>query len=319
MADTDGKKPKPKQQTSEASEEVSEVKGSNEQQDSAKANTQERPIVKKAGKHSAKGLAEANEKQKKIDKQKSKPSASDQQTKTTQSVKPPRTKAERNGKNYKKAIDLIDKTKEYSLAEAVKLVAKTSFVKFDASVELHIKLNVDPKQSDQNVRGTMVLPAGTGKTQTIAVLTDDQKSAKAAGADIIYGDDLYQKLDKGEIDFDVLITEPSKMRTLSKYAKLLGPKGKMPNPKNGTVTQDIENAIRQSKSGKVEFRVDAAGIVHLVVGKVSFDSSDLLKNINEAYANIKSNKPSGIKGQYVRSSYLSTSMGPSIKLDVSEV
>lgn len=273
--------------------------------------------TKKAGKHSAKGLKEEQEKLEKIERQKHKEEQEAiEQSKPKVVQKPARPHHERKGKKYRESYKLISKDTEYSLSDAIALAKKTSNVKFDASVELHVKLNVNPKHADQNIRESIVLPAGTGKKVTVAVFAEaeDAKKAKTAGADIVGEDDFLQRLDKGQFDFDVLISTPKLMARLGKYAKDLGPRGLMPNPKSGTVTNDVAKAVTESKGGKVEYRVDSTGIVHLATGKVSFSDKDLARNIDTVFASIKNAKPTSIKGTYVDSIYLSTSMGPSIKV-----
>lgn len=283
------------------------------------------PKAAKAGKRSEKGQKEAAEKLAKIERQKSSSDAeiSDDVTaaKPKQDIKPTRSRLERRGKKYREAIKLIDKTKEYTIAEALELAIKTNPAKFDASVELHINLGVDPRQADQNIRGTVSLPAGTGKDLRVAVFADidDAKAAKEAGADIAAGDEFLQQLDKGQLDFDVLISTPQMMAKLGKYARLLGPKGLMPNPKSGTVTRDVASAVKEAKAGRVEYRVDTTGIVHLGVGKTNFTVDDLQKNTAAVIAAIKAAKPASIKGSYVQSIYISTTMGPSISVATTEI
>jgi len=274
-------------------------------------------ITKKAGKHSAKGLKEEQEKLEKIERQKHKEEQEAvEQSKPKVVQKPARPHHERKGKKYRESYKLINKDTEYSLSDAIALAKKTSNVKFDASVELHVKLNVNPKHADQNIRESIVLPAGTGKKVTVAVFAEaeDAKKAKTAGADIVGEDDFLQRLDNGQFDFDVLVSTPKLMARLGKYAKDLGPRGLMPNPKSGTVTNDVAKAVTESKGGKVEYRVDSTGIVHLATGKVSFSDKDLARNIDTVFASIKNAKPTSIKGTYVDSIYISTSMGPSIKV-----
>lgn len=272
--------------------------------------TTEKIVVAKAGKRSAKALKESEIKEAKtahkLEKVEVKP------------VNPPRSRLERAGKKYREAAKLVDSTKEYAPAEAVELAAKTSPVKFDATVELHVRLNVDPKQADQNIRGTVVLPAGSGKQAKVAVFADgaEAEAAKKAGADIVGGDDFLARLEKNQTDFDTLVTTPAMMSRLGKYAKLLGPKGLMPNPKSGTVTADIAKAVTEAKAGKIEYRVDQAGIIHLGVGKVSQGQDNLFKNVEAVIAAIRSARPGSVKGIYIRSAYLTTTMGPSIKLSM---
>lgn len=274
------------------------------------------PQVAKAGKRSAKALAEEEEKQAKEER---KASGKTAEAKPKKLAKPARSRLERRAKGYRKSAEQIEKGKSYSLSEAVKLAKSTSHVKFDASVELHVNLGVDPKLADQNVRDTLVLPAGSGKSVRVAVFTEDAAAAKKAGADIAGTDDLLAQLDKGTTDFDILIALPSLMARLGKYARVLGPRGLMPNPKSGTVTTDINKAIREAKAGRVEYRVDSTGIVHLGVGKVSFSEQQLLDNINAVLTSIKGNKPQSTKGAYIKRAYLTTSMGPSISVVIADV
>lgn len=276
----------------------------------------EKPAAK-AGKRSTKGQEEAEAKAEKIEHQQHR--AEDA---VEAPVKPKQTqrvtsKLDRSSKGYKKSAELIEKGKVYGLSEALDLATKTSHVKFDATVELHVRLGVDPRQADQNLRDTVVLPAGTGKTVRVAVFADgdDVAAAKKAGADIAGSDEFLQQLDKGKIDFDILIATPKLMAKLGKYARVLGPKGLMPNPKSGTVTSDVAKAVTESKAGRVEYRVDSTGIVHVGIGKVSFGAEKLNQNAKVLLASIKSNKPSSIKGSYVQSVFITTSMGPSIKVE----
>ena len=224
---------------------------------------------------------------------------------------------ERRGKKYQEAYKLVEKGKVYSLKEAVSLAIKTSPVKFDATMEAHIRLGVDPRQADQNIRATIVLPNGNGKTVRVAVFAplDEAKKAKAAGADIAADEEFLKQLEKGVIDFDVLISMPQYMPKLGKFARLLGPKGLMPNPKAGTVTSDVEKAVKEAKAGKVEYRVDKQSIVHIGLGKVSFGEEKLLENAETFFNSLKGQRPASIKGQYVKSIFLTTSMGPSIAVE----
>lgn len=228
-----------------------------------------------------------------------------------------RTRLERRGKNYRKAAEQIEKGKAYAIKDAVELAIKTSPVKFDATLEMHFRLGVDPRQADQNIRSTVSLPAGTGKTVRVAVFAplDVCKAAKAAGADIAEDEEFLKKLDKEEIDFDVLISTPQYMPKLGRYARMLGPKGLMPNPKAGTVTTDIEKAVKEAKGGKIEYRVDKQAIVHVGLGKLSFGTDKLLENVNAFIDSLKSQKPASIKGQYIKSIYITTTMGPSIAVE----
>ena len=228
-----------------------------------------------------------------------------------------RSRLERRGKNYREAYAKVEKGKAYSLKEAVELAIATSPVKFDATLEMHFRLGVDPRQADQNIRSTVTLPAGTGKDIRVAVFAplDVCKAAKAAGADIAEDEEFTKRLEKEQLDFDVLISTPQYMPKLGKFARLLGPKGLMPNPKAGTVTTDIEKAVKEAKAGKIEYRVDKQAIVHVGLGKVSFGADTLMENINAFTESLKSQKPASIKGQYVKSVYMTTSMGPSILVE----
>lgn len=274
------------------------------------------PTVAKAGKRSAKALAEAEEK---AAKEARKAEGAEEEAPKKNPAPKTRSILERRSKKYRAAHEKIDTNKTYSLAEGLKLVCETSTTKFDASVELHIRLNVDPKHADQNIRDSIVLPEGTGKTARVAVFAEEDgvKQAKDAGADVAGSDDFLQQLDKEQIDFDVLIATPSVMAKLSKYARILGPKGLMPNPKSGTVTTDIAKAVKESKGGKVEYRVDDSGIVHIAIGKVSFGADKLQSNADTVVASITNNKPASVKGSYVVSSFVTTSMGPSVAVELS--
>lgn len=275
-------------------------------------------VIKKAGKHSEKGLKEAEQKQEKIEHQKHRDEEEALESKPKQPVKPPRSRIERRGKKYRESAKAIDKNKLYGLSEAIALAVKTSTTKFDSTVELHVRLNVDPKQADQNIRDNVVLPAGTGKTLRVAVLADedDAKKALKAGADKAGNDDLLAEIAKEQLDFDVLIATPNMMVKLAKHARILGPRGLMPNPKSGTVTADVVKAIEQSKAGKIEYRVDSTGIIHVGAGKVSFGVDKLQTNLEAITSSIKQNKPASIKSAFVQSAYLTTTMGPSIKISI---
>jgi large subunit ribosomal protein L1 len=222
-----------------------------------------------------------------------------------------------HGKKYREVTKLVDRAKLHTLTEALELAVKTATTKFDSSVELHVNLGVDPRQADQMVRASVVLPAGTGKTIRVAVFAEGKaaEDAKAAGADIVGTDKLLADIEKGKLDFDMLVATPDKMATLGKVAKVLGPRGLMPNPKSGTVTADVAKAVTEAKAGKVEFRNDKQGILHQAVGKVSFKPADLRANVDAFLKAVLKAKPSGIKGTYVKAVTVTTSMGPGIKVD----
>lgn len=228
-----------------------------------------------------------------------------------------RPRIERRGKKYQEAAKMIEKDKLYALKDAIELAIKSNPVKFDASVEIHTRLGVDPRQADQNIRTTLVLPNGSGKTVRVAVFApaDVCKTAKAAGADIAEDEEFLKKLEKGTIDFDILISTPQYMPKLGKFARLLGPKGLMPNPKAGTVTIDVEKAVKEAKAGKVEYRVDKQAIVHIGIGKVSFGTDKLMENASAFFDSLRSQKPASLKGSYVKSVFITTTMGPSIQVE----
>ncbi|MDD3035660.1 MAG: 50S ribosomal protein L1, partial [Candidatus Saccharimonadaceae bacterium] len=224
---------------------------------------------------------------------------------------------ERRGKNYRKVAELIEKNKVYSLSDAMELATKTSPSKFDASIEVHCRLGVDPRQADQNIRATVVLPNGTGKTVRVAVFAPETEhtAAKKSGADIVGDEDFLKQLDKEELNFDILVATPQYMPKLGKYARLLGPRGLMPNPKSGTVAANVAKAVIEAKAGKVEYRVDKQAIVHLAVGKVSFGALKLEENAKAFFESLKNQKPTGLKGIYVKSIAISTTQGPSVKVE----
>ena len=270
------------------------------------------PQVAKAGKRSAKSLKEAEEKQAK-EERKASGEAAEQKPKAP--VTPTRSRLERRAKGYRKAAEQIQKGKAYTLEEAVVLAQKSSTVKFDATVELHINLGVDPRHADQNIRDNLVLPAGTGKKIRIAVFSDDAVAAKKAGADIAGVEEIAKQLDKGVIDFDVLIANPASMPKLGKYARTLGPRGLMPNPKSGTVAADVVKAVSEAKAGKVEYRVDKQATIHLSIGKVSFGAAKLIENAQSFFGSLQSQKPSSLKGIFIKSTSIATTMGPGIKVE----
>lgn len=223
------------------------------------------------------------------------------------------------GKKYEDAIELVDRTKIYELKEAVELVKKTATANFDETIELAFRLGVDPKQADQNIRGAVVLPHGTGKTQRVLVFAKGEKikEAEEAGADYIGDEDIVAKINEGWFDFDVVVATPDMMGEVGKLGRVLGPKGLMPNPKTGTVTFEVEQAVSDIKAGKVEYRVDKASNLHAVVGKVSFEDEKLIENLETMIKTVISAKPQSSKGQYVRNAAIASTMGPGIKIDVS--
>lgn len=221
------------------------------------------------------------------------------------------------GKRYLESAKLVDRTNLYTPQEALDLCAKTASAKFDETVELHIKLGVDGRQADQQVRGTVVLPNGTGRSVKVLVITkgDNADLATKAGADHVGAEDMITKIQQGWLDFDVCITTPDMMPVIGRIAKILGPKGLMPNPKSGTVTTDVVKAINDVKAGKVEYRLDKTNIVHVMIGKVSFGTEKLLVNFNALMDAIVKAKPQAAKGTYIKSVSLSSTMGPGIKVD----
>ena len=222
------------------------------------------------------------------------------------------------GKRIKKAYEGIDATKFYSLQDAVKEIKSRSKTKFDETVEIAMNLGIDPKHADQNVRGVVSLPAGTGKSVRVAVFAqgDKAEAAKKAGADIVGADDLAEQVQAGKMDFDRVIATPDMMVTVGKLGKVLGPRGLMPNPKLGTVTADVAEAVKAAKGGQVEFRAEKAGIVQAGVGKVSFSEADLVNNVKAFVGAINKAKPAGAKGTYIKKVSLASTMGPGLKLDV---
>ncbi|MBQ1610139.1 MAG: 50S ribosomal protein L1 [Elusimicrobia bacterium] len=220
-------------------------------------------------------------------------------------------------KRLKELSKLVDSNKLYSVEEAADLVKQTAKAKFDESVEVHIRLGIDPKQSDQIVRGTVLLPNGIGKTRTVFVVAKGEKQTEAekAGADKVGSTDLIEDIAKGDLNFDVLVATPDCMKDLSKVAKILGPKGLMPNPKSGTVTFDIGKTVQELKKGKVAYKNDSFGIVHCSVGKASFEKDKLVENIKTLVSAVLKAKPSAAKGQYVKSISVSSTMGPGIYID----
>lgn len=226
--------------------------------------------------------------------------------------------SQKPGKKYQAAASQVE-AKPYQLAEAVTLVQKIKFTKFDETVEVHMRLGVDPKHADQMVRGTVVLPNGLGKSKKVLVIASGDKirEAQEAGADYVGGDDVVNRIqNENWIDYDAVIATPDMMRSVGRLGKVLGPRGLMPNPKTGTVTTDVRNAIQEIKAGKVEFRVDKTGVIHAPVGKISFETGKLLDNANSLIQAVVKAKPSAAKGKYVKSATLCSTMGPGVHLDV---
>jgi large subunit ribosomal protein L1 len=224
----------------------------------------------------------------------------------------------KHGKKYNAAAALVDRTKQYEQSEALELLAKTATAKFDETVELHVRLGVDSRHADQQVRGAVVLPNGTGKTVRVAVFAkgDAAEAAKAAGAETVGAEDLLQKIQgEGFMDFDVCIASPDMMGLVGRLGKILGPRGLMPNPKAGTVTPDVARAVNEAKAGKIEYRLDKTNIIHCPVGKSSFGAEKLSENINTLLDAIIKAKPAAAKGQYIKSCVLAATMGPGIRLN----
>ena len=227
----------------------------------------------------------------------------------------------KRGKKYAEAAKLIDRTKTYETAEAVSLIKKTAVAKFDETVEAHIRLGVDGRHADQQVRGAVVIPHGTGKTVRVLVFAKGAKAeeAEAAGADFVGGDDLIPKIqNEGWLDFDVVVATPDMMGVVGRLGRVLGPKGLMPNPKAGTVTMDVTKAVADIKAGKIEYRLDKTNIIHVPVGKASFTEEQLAENFDALMGAIVKAKPATAKGQYLRSVTLATTMGPGVKLNTSK-
>ena len=222
----------------------------------------------------------------------------------------------KHGKKYLEAKKLVDASKLYNVTEAVDLVKKINYSKFDATVEVSFKLNVDPRHADQQIRGAMVLPNGTGRTQKVLVVTQGAKEqeAKDAGADFVGGKEMLEDIKKGWFGFDVIIATPDMMGELGRLGKILGPKGLMPNPKTGTVTMNVANAVEEVKKGKIEYRVDKEGNINTIIGKCSFTEDALVENFKAIYSQIAKARPAAVKGIYITSLTLSTTMGPGIRL-----
>ena len=223
----------------------------------------------------------------------------------------------KHGKKYQEAAKLIDKTKLYPIEEAAELIKKVTYAKFDASVETCFRLNVDPRHADEQIRGAMVLPHGTGRSQKVLVITQGPKEqeAKDAGADYVGGKEMLDKIKEGWFEFDVIVATPDMMGELGKLGKLLGPKGLMPNPKTGTVTMDITKAVEEIKKGKVTYRTDKEGNINVMIGKVSFTTEQIVETWKAIYDVILKARPAAVQGTYMKNVVLSSSMAPSIKID----
>lgn len=225
----------------------------------------------------------------------------------------------KKGKKYQEAVKLIDRSKAYDVNEAIALIKETAKANFDETVEVAFRLGVDPKKADQQIRGAMVLPHGTGKTQRVLVFAKGEKAkeAEAAGADFVGDTDMIAKINQGWFDFDVIVATPDMMAEVGKLGRVLGPKGLMPNPKTGTVTFEVEKAINEIKAGKVEYRVDKSSNIHVPIGKISFDNEKLVENLLAITDTVIKAKPQSAKGTYVKNVAVASTMGPGIKVDVS--
>ncbi|MGZ8423375.1 MAG: 50S ribosomal protein L1 [Candidatus Binatia bacterium] len=225
------------------------------------------------------------------------------------------------GKSYRKVLDKVDRNQRYQLEDSLKLVKETARAKFDETVDIAIRLGVDPRQADQNIRGTVALPHGMGKTVRVLAFAKGEKEREAqeAGADFIGSDELIKKISEGWLDFDKAVATPDMMAAVGRIGKILGPRGLMPNPKTGTVSLDIGKAVREIKAGKLEFRVDKAGIVHVPVGRASFSAEQLIDNARMVLLTILRAKPASAKGNYVKGVTIATTMGPGIKVDLAQI
>jgi large subunit ribosomal protein L1 len=224
----------------------------------------------------------------------------------------------KHGKKYRASAEKVDPTRLYEPTEGVQLVKQTATAKFDETVELHIRTGLDPRHADQLVRGSAVLPAGTGRTQRVVAFAqgDAAREAEAAGADIVGAEELIARIQGGWTDFDVAVATPDMMGMVGRVARILGPRGLMPNPRSGTVTPDIGRAVREVKGGRVEFRLDKTGVIHVPIGKVSFDEDKIMQNLSALVDAVVRAKPSGAKGQYIRSLNIAATMGPGVSLDL---
>lgn len=299
----------------EINQAIKEAKEAKKAEDASVIASREAKVAK-SGKRSEKALKEAEEK---AEKEARKETEKDDEAAKKKGPAPKvRSRLERRGKKYREAAKLIDKTKTYSLEEAIDLAIKTATSKIDSTTEIHVRLGVDPRQADQNIRSTVVLPHGTGRTIRVAVFApeDQHTAAKNAGADIVGSEDFLQQLDKNIFNFDTLVTVPALMPRLGKYARALGPKGLMPNPKSGTVTSDVAKAVQEAKAGRVEYRLDKQGLLHIGFGKVSFGAKKLLENAEAFLADLNNQKPSSVKGVFIQSVFVTTTHGPSIKVNL---
>ena len=227
----------------------------------------------------------------------------------------------KRGKKYQEAVKSFDKAAQYDVAEAISLVKKNATAKFDETIELHIRTGCDGRHAEQQIRGAVVLPHGTGKTKKVLVVAEGEKAqeAKDAGADIVAGKEILEDIKKGWLDFEVMIATPNMMAELGKLGRILGPKGLMPNPKTGTVTMDVTKAVNDIKAGKIEYRLDKTNIIHVPVGKASFTEEQLSDNFQTLMGAINKAKPSSLKGQYIKSAVLTSTMGPGVKLNVVKI
>lgn len=303
---------------------IAEIEAAIAGADAPKEETTDKPAAK-AGKRSEKAQAEVEaklEKEARKEAGDTTPQSEEAEAHAKKGPKPvTRPLIERRGKKYRDLAKKVEAGKAYSLSEALKLAAETSPAKFDASVEVHVVLGVDPRQADQNIRTTVTLPHGTGKTVRVAAFVpeDEVEAATKAGADVA-GEDAVQKLlDKENLDFDILVATPQLMPKLGKYARLLGPRGLMPNPKSGTVATNVAKAVKEAKGGRIEYRVDKQAIVHLALGKVSFGEAKLADNAKAFFDSLQSAKPSSLKSAYIKTVNVATTMGPGIKVDVNSL
>jgi large subunit ribosomal protein L1 len=298
----------PEETVTEKPEEVTEVIADEPKEDKKAA---------KAGKRSEKATKEAEAVAAKEERKATGDTTPQEGAKATQKQNPTRSRLERRGKNYRKLAEAVETDKAYSLKDAVALAAKTSVGKFDGTIEIHVNLHVDPRQADQNLRGVVRLPHGSGKVVRVAAFVgaDQVAAVTKAGADIAGEEELLKLLDKQQLDFDVLVSTPQMMAKLGKYARVLGPRGLMPNPKSGTVAANPAKAVEEAKAGRVEYRVDKQSIVHLGVGKKSFDAAKLYENAKAFFDVLMASKPASVKGALIKSVSVSSTMGPGIKVD----